>query len=71
MMHLGGMIERLLHHDVLTVDESQRESFSDSLFLEMRRETQVLEETLGMTVPDEELYYLVQIVDNTLTREGS
>ncbi|NKZ27044.1 sigma-54-dependent transcriptional regulator [Vagococcus lutrae] len=71
MMHLGGMIERLLHHDVLTVDESQRESFSDSLFLEMRRETQVLEETLGMTVPNEELYYLVQIVDNTLTREGS
>ena len=60
-----------LHHDALTVDESQRESFSDSLFLEMRRETQVLEETLGMTVPDEELYYLVQIVDNTLTREGS
>lgn len=66
IMHLGGMVERIVRGDCLTVDETQQEAYQSARFQVIKQAAGSLEEFLFIEIPDEELYYLLQLVNNTL-----
>lgn len=70
IMHLGGMVERIVRQDCLTVPEDQRSDYSLERFQQVKEIAKIVEEALLIKIPPEELYYLVQILNNTLETEA-
>lgn len=70
VMHLGGMVERILKNDCLTVPEEFKNEFQANRFQQVKQVGEQIEEELLVTIPDEEMYYLVQILNNTLEHES-
>ncbi len=66
MMHLGGMVERVLRQDYLTVPEDQIEIYQTKEFKQVEKIVEIVEDALLIKIPQEEVYYLVQIINNTL-----
>lgn len=69
IMHLGGMVERIVRQDCLTVPEDQRSDYNLERFQQVKEIAKIVEEALLIKIPPEELYYLVQILNNTLETE--
>lgn len=69
IMHLGGMVERIVRQDCLTVPEDQRSDYNLERFQQVKDIAKIVEEALLIKIPPEELYYLVQILNNTLETE--
>ncbi|PLS35224.1 transcription antiterminator BglG [Carnobacterium maltaromaticum] len=69
IMHLGGMVERIVRQDCLTVPEDQRSDYNLERFQQVKEIAKIVEESLLIKIPPEELYYLVQILNNTLETE--
>lgn len=69
IMHLGGMVERIVRQDCLTVPEDQRSDYNLERFQQVKEIVKIVEEALLIKIPPEELYYLVQILNNTLETE--
>lgn len=69
IMHLGGMVERIVRQDCLTVPEDQRSDYKLERFQQVTEIAKIVEEALLIKIPPEELYYLVQILNNTLETE--
>lgn len=69
IMHLGGMVERIVRQDCLTVPEDQLFVYSLERFQQVKEISEMVEEALLIKLPSEELYYLVQILNNTLETE--
>lgn len=69
IMHLGGMVERIVRQDCLTVPEDQRSDYNLERFQQVKEIAKIVEEALLIKIPPEELYYLVQILSNTLETE--
>ncbi|TFJ77691.1 sigma 54-interacting transcriptional regulator [Carnobacterium maltaromaticum] len=69
IMHLGGMVERIVRQDCLTVPEDQRSDYILERFQQVKEIAKIVEEALLIKIPPEELYYLVQILNNTLETE--
>lgn len=69
IMHLGGMVERIVRQDCLTVPEDQRSDYNLERFQHVKEIAKIVEEALLIKIPPEELYYLVQILNNTLETE--
>lgn len=65
IMHLGGMVERIVRQDCLTVPEDQRSDYNLERFQQVKEIAKIVEEALLIKIPPEELYYLVQILNNT------
>lgn len=70
IMHLGGMVERIVRQDCLTVPEDQRSDYNLERFQQVKEIAKIVEEALLIKIPPEELYYLVQILNNTLETEA-
>ena len=69
IMHLGGMVERIVRQDCLTVPEDQRSDYNLERFQQVKEIAKIVEEALLIKIPPEELYYLMQILNNTLETE--
>lgn len=69
IMHLGGMVERIVRQDCLTVPEDQCSDYNLERFQQVKEIAKIVEEALLIKIPPEELYYLVQILNNTLETE--
>lgn len=69
IMHLGGMVERIVRQDCLTVPEDQRSDYNLERFQQVKEIAKIVEEALLIKIPPEELYYLIQILNNTLETE--
>ena len=69
IMHLGGMVERIVRQDCLTVPEDQRSDYNLERFQQVKEIAKIVEEALLIKIPPEELYYLVQILNNSLETE--
>lgn len=70
IMHLGGMVERIVRQDCLTVPEDQRSDYNLERFQQVKEIAKIVEEALLIKIPPEELYYLMQILNNTLETEA-
>lgn len=70
IMHLGGMVERIVRQDCLTVPEYQRSDYNLERFQQVKEIAKIVEEALLIKIPPEELYYLMQILNNTLETEA-
>jgi len=65
IMHLAGMLERLIHREPLTVEKDQIDSLQrDAAYDAVVRAVAALESTFKVSVPQSELYFLVQIAQN-------
>lgn len=69
IMHIGGMVERIVRQDCLTVPEDQRSDYNLERFQQVKEIAKIVEEALLIKIPPEELYYLMQILNNTLETE--
>ncbi|MGY3779375.1 sigma 54-interacting transcriptional regulator [Isobaculum melis] len=67
--HLGGVVERVLRQDVLTVTEDQLTSEVLPHVEAVEQVAKKLEELLFITIPPGEIYYIWQIINNTLATE--
>lgn len=70
IMHLGGMLERILTQECLTVSEDELEVYQSEIFARVKKSGEGLERALFIKIPDEELYYLLQIINNTLEEQA-
>lgn len=70
IMHLGGMVERIVRQDCLTVPEDQRSDYNLERFQQVKEIAKIVEEALLIKISPEELYYLMQILNNTLETEA-
>lgn len=62
VMHLAGVIERVLFRDPLS--ESTEDVDKNSIYYQAVREANLLLETqLNMSIPESELFYIIKIVD--------
>lgn len=66
VMHLGAMVERILRQDCLTIPNDQHLDVGDDHFQKIKVTAEKLEEELLITIPPEEIYYILQILNNTL-----
>lgn len=63
-MHLAGVIERGIQHQSLTVDELDEQHIKQSAwYFTVKQETEKLAKKLGLTIPYQEVYYIVQLID--------
>lgn len=69
VMHLGGMVERILRQDCLQIPDDQVLDEQEDRFVQVREISQMLEAALLITIPPEEIYYILQILNNTLDAE--
>lgn len=69
VMHLGGMVERILRQDCLQIPDDQVLDEQEDRFVQVREIAQMLEAALLITIPPEEIYYILQILNNTLDAE--
>lgn len=69
VMHLGGMVERILRQDCLQIPDDQVLDEQEERFVQVREIARMLEAALLITIPPEEIYYILQILNNTLDAE--
>ncbi|WP_314060663.1 sigma 54-interacting transcriptional regulator [uncultured Vagococcus sp.] len=69
IMHLGGMVERILTQACLSVAEEEKVAYQSERFALLKKCSETLETDLFLTIPDEEMYYLLQIINNTLEEQ--
>lgn len=64
-MHLAGVIERILTQSELTVQQDVHieEVRKDLVYPMVIKANQMLTETLNITLPEEEVYYVVKLID--------
>lgn len=64
-MHLAGVIERILTQSELTVQQDIQieEVRNDPVYPMVVKANQMLAESLNITLPEEEVYYVVKLVD--------
>ena len=66
IMHLGGMVERIIQQDCLTVEAGYESIFELAEFKQVAGYAQQLGTQLNLEIPLIEVYYLYQILNNTL-----
>lgn len=69
IMHLGGMVERILTGDCLSLPDDEQAVYQLAHFTQLKTCSEELEADLFIKIPDEELYYLLQIINNTLEEQ--
>lgn len=64
-MHLAGVIERILTQSELTVQQDIQieEVRNDPIYPMVVKANQMLAESLNITLPEEEVYYVVKLID--------
>ena len=64
-MHLAGVIERILTQSELTVQQDIQieEVRDDPVYPMVVKANQMLAESLNITLPEEEVYYVVKLID--------
>lgn len=66
VMHLAGMLERVLQHDTLTLTEEERTQVTSEPSYEIVIEAAVyLKQLFKIELPVEEIYYIIQLIKNT------
>lgn len=66
VVHIAGAMERLLCQDNISADRAHMEAFKKtSLFLTVKEKIQFLEKTFSTKFPDEELFYIGKLIENT------
>ena len=64
-MHLAGVIERILTQSELTVQQDIQLAAvqNDPVYPMVVKANQMLAESLNITLPEEEVYYVVKLID--------
>lgn len=64
IVHLAGMIERILRNNTLTIDKSEKEAmFVNPNYEIVQTANQNLAEQLNIVIPDAEVYYILGLLD--------
>lgn len=68
VMHLAGVLERILRDDVLSVPQQDLADIeADSSYEVVAKANQFLKQTFHLTLPKEEIYYIIQLINNAQT----
>ncbi len=62
IMHLAGMLERILKNDILVVDIAVDNLAATADYKKILTGIHFLEGSFNMKVPDEEIYYIIQLI---------
>ncbi|MDA9471139.1 sigma-54-dependent transcriptional regulator [Enterococcus sp. 5H] len=66
VMHLAGVLERILRDDVLSVPQQDLADIeADPSYEVVMKANQFLEQTFNLMLPKEEVYYIIQLINNT------
>lgn len=66
VMHLAGVLERILRDDVLSVPQQDLADIeADPSYEVVMKANQFLEQTFNLMLPKEEIYYIIQLINNT------
>lgn len=64
VLHLAGAIERLLTKETVSINTEEKEQLlNDNRFDKLKQANLFLEEHLNLSLPNSELYYLIQLID--------
>jgi transcriptional regulatory protein LevR/transcriptional regulator with AAA-type ATPase domain len=66
IMHLAGMLERMLQHETLSLTEEELSHIiSEPSYEVVTKAVLYLKQTFQLDVPLEEIYYIIQLIKNT------
>ncbi|PRY83028.1 transcriptional regulatory protein LevR [Alkalibacterium olivapovliticus] len=63
VLHMAGVVERMVHHDSLTTPSFEGNQERDSLDKEVEKLIRQLEKKLKITIPDEEYSYIIYFIN--------
>lgn len=66
VMHLAGVLERILRDDVLSVPQQDLVTIeADPSYEVVMKANRFLQQTFNLMLPKEEIYYIIQLINNT------
>lgn len=66
IMHLAGMLERVLQHETLSLTEDElNHIISEPSYEVVAKAALFLKQTFQLELPLEEIYYIIQLIKNT------
>lgn len=66
VMHLAGVLERVMRNDILTVTQQELTGIeADPSYDAVMKADLYLKQTFNLTLPAAEMYYIIQLINNT------